>query len=93
MSSTQQLANDWALALSRVSKAKSELNSAECAASNATNQLGRQLAPPDMKVGEVVSCWCRFYSDHEECVVVKKLDDSGLGTYYIERRGKRTIGT
>lgn len=54
---TEELLREWLSANHRVRTARRELNSAECAALNATNNLGRWLVPPDANEGEEFNLW------------------------------------
>jgi len=54
---TNELVSKWKETKERVSRLKSELNSAECAKNNAEIALAKWLTPADAKDGEKFSVW------------------------------------
>lgn len=67
---TMQAVERWRLAIVDYDRAKSALNRAECEVSNATNDLGKLLAPADLQEGETVGIWVRV-DGKEELVMVR----------------------
>lgn len=81
---TEQSIRRWEHAKERVKNAKSELNSAECSLTNATNYLGRWLSPDDAKDGEQFSVWVEG-----KMLVIEKTLSGELGDFKVEwRKGK-----
>lgn len=68
---THDLVETFEGVLARVERARHELNSAECALSNARNALARWLIPAEAKPGEQFNIW---YGNRLISVVV---DSSG----------------
>ena len=68
-------------AVESLRRAKSEVYSVECELTNATNELGRWLAPKDMAVDERIGVWADGYFFQCEKIAI-----GGLGDYKITMR-------
>lgn len=68
------LVEAWMQARRLVDNAKSALSTAECALANATNALGKYLAPPSLQPGERAAVWVALQDGRELCVSVRRRD-------------------
>lgn len=82
------LAKDWLRARQRVEDAKAEVNRAEVEEHNATNKLGKALAPADLGDEEQIGVWVGF-ADHDERLVMIRRKKSGMVDYEITLRGRK----
>lgn len=71
----------WVDAVDHLASIKSQLNSAECEVTNATNELGRFITPKDAKVGEVFNIWIG-----DGLLQVTKTRADGNGDYTVSWR-------
>ena len=82
---TNELVSKWQETSERVSRLKSELNSAECAKRNAETALAKWLTPEDAKEGEKFSVW-----QHGRLIEIVYNKTSGVATV-IERKAKQGV--